>query len=105
MLPYFQDNSPIHTCSCVKRWFESNTIRTLQWPSNAADLNPIENVWALWKSTMKYQNIKTTEEVWRAAISAWNNLQNDQDLCKNLIDSMPRRLEEVILKNGNYTSY
>lgn len=89
----------------MKTWCEENCILRLEWPSNAADLNPIENVWALWKDEVRLEGVKTADELWRAASGAWQNIQRDPDIVNSLIDSMPRRLQEVIDKNGFYTSY
>ena len=84
---------------------ESYGFRILDWPSNAADLNPIENVWALWKQRINKAGIKTSEELWNTASNAWNSLKQDPDIVNSLIQSMPRRLQAVVNNDGYYTRY
>lgn len=34
---------PKHTAKVAKKWFTDHNINILEWPSQSADLNPIEN--------------------------------------------------------------
>jgi len=42
-----QDLAPCHCSKKVKKFLSDNNIAVLKWPGNSADVNPIENLWAI----------------------------------------------------------
>lgn len=47
IMTFMQDKSPIHMARVTSNWLaEQQHLRTMDWPARAADLNPIENLWA-----------------------------------------------------------
>src|SRR3979490_2242067 len=69
------------------------------------DLNPIEHLWDHAKNRLKEYPTppKGVWQIWERVEEVWNNIP--PELCQNLIESMPRRLEAVIKAKGGNTKY
>ena len=102
-----QDNCSIHTAHRVRQWFLNKNIELIPWPSKSPDLNPIENVWGLMvKHIRKLNNHPNNAQELEGIIEdAWENLSQEVDLARNLILSMPARLQAVLDANGAMTKY
>ena len=100
-----QDNDPKHTSRKVKQWMEDNNITLLNWPAQSPDINPIEHLWNHIKDRLKeYPRApKGVWELWERVAEVWNVVPSE--VCQNLIESMPRRLEAVIKAKGGHTKY
>lgn len=100
-----QDSAPCHTAKTTMKWFADNGISVLEdWPSNSPDLNVIENCWALMKTKVSEQRptseqalIETLKHVWTQEITP--------EYCRNLVRSMPARIQAVLKNKGNPTKY
>jgi transposase len=104
-LIFQQDNDPKHTSKKAKTWMEDNNIALLDWPPQSPDLSPIEQLWTHTKKELcKYPTYpKGVWEVWMRIEEVWNRIQ--PEVCQNLIESMPRRLQAVIKAKGGHTKY
>ena len=100
-----QDNDPKHTCKQVKEWLEEQDFRTMVWPAQSPDLNPIEHAWGYLKRRLaEYEHPpKGILELWERTQVEWNNIPAEE--CQKLIESMPRRVEAVLKAKGGYTKY
>ena len=100
-----QDNDPKHTSKKAKKWMEDNNITLLDWPAQSPDISPIEHQWVhLKRELSKYPTPpKGVWEIWERVVEVWTNIP--QEVCQNLIESMPRRLEAVIKAKGGHTKY
>jgi hypothetical protein len=100
-----QDNDPKHTCKKAQKWFKDHEYNVLLWPAQSPDLNPIEHLWShLKRKLAEYEEApKGILELWERAEAEWNKIE--PEVCQNLIESMPRRVEAVIKANGGYTKY
>ena len=100
-----QDNDPKHTSKKAQKWMEDHNITLLDWPAQSPDLNPIEHLWVHIKRELaKYSRAPTgVWELWQRVVEVWNAIP--PEVCQNLIESMPRRLEAVIKAKGSHTKY
>lgn len=100
-----QDNDPKHTSKKAKAWFNDHEYQVLSWPAQSPDLNPIEHLWHhLKRKLAEYQEPpKGILELWERVEGEWNKI--GPEVCQNLIESMPRRVEAVVKANGGYTKY
>ena len=89
----------------IRSWLSNSGIEVLEkWPGSSPDLNPIENCWAVFKKRVAQRKPtslnglkKTTAEVWATEIG--------EEYCKNLIESMPLRIQAVLKARGGPTKY
>ena len=74
-------------------WFQTKNARVLKWPGNSPDLNPIKNSWTLIKKKVSTSNPTTMDELKRIIKEIWGK-DIDQNVCKNLTDFMPSRIQK-----------
>lgn len=74
----------------------------LEWPAYSPDLNPIENLWSILKRRIgrTQSSVRNMDDLKTVAHSIW--LDVSQQVCTNLVASMPKRIEQVI-RNNNRT--
>ena len=100
-----QDLAPCHRANKVKRLFLEKEIRVLDWPGNSPDLNPIENLWAIVKLEARKKDCTTLEKMTQAILDIWFSDPKIEQHCSKLVDSMPKRVKEVIEKRGGHIKY
>lgn len=99
------DNARPHVAHCVNEYLQNVGIHKLQWPARSPDLNPIEHIWDMLKRSIKSppNPPQTINELRNAAVAAWENLS--QTNVRNIIQSMPDRMQAVIRARGGNTRY
>jgi hypothetical protein len=102
------DNDPKHTAKSISKYLAEQEFRTMAWPAQSPDLNPIENAWDQVKSAIydvsKYPKPASgLHELWRRVEKEWEAL--DADYLAKLYESMPRRMLACIKANGRWTKY
>lgn len=100
---YFQhDNDPKHTALDVKLWILYNT-KHLPTPPQSLDLNPIENLSAYLEEKVREHHISSKTTLKQVLLEEWEKIP--QEKCRNLVESIPRRLAAVSNNNGYATKY
>ena len=103
---FLQDSAPCHNSKVVTAWFKAHpSITKIVWPGNSPDLNPIENVWYWMKRRIAEDPPTNMPMLKEAIIKLWTTQMQDIQYLKNLRDSMPRRIEDVISRGGSTTKY
>ncbi len=103
---FLQDGAPCHRSKIVSSWFkERPNIQLIDWPGNSPDLNPIENCWAWMKDQLTDCNATSLPALQLEITRLWVTRMENSDYLRSLVESMPRRLQEVISKAGNTTKY
>ena len=100
-----QDNDPKHTCKKAKEWFKNSGIEVLPWPAQSPDLNPIEHLWEHLKRRPGGHPTPPggISELWERVEKEWEAIP--QSVCRDSVESMPRRVAAVIRAKGGYTKY
>ena len=97
------DNDPKHRSGICEDYVRRTGWEVLQWPSQSPDLNPIENLWAILDLRLRDRKPQSEEQLFLELKKGWEALPSD--LLTRLVDSLPRRLQEVIDNKGYPTSY
>jgi transposase len=99
-----EDNAPVHTARISRKFLKSKGIKKISWPAQSPDLNPIENVWLILKRNIQdFYQPKNVPEMPQAIQQAWEDLPTS--ILDHLIESMPRRMQEVIKESGGSTHW
>ena len=99
------DNDPKHTAKVVKEWLSKQSFKTLDWPAQSPDLNPIEHLWSIVKRRLnEYESPpKGMNQLWERVEEIWSKIS--PETCERLIESMPRRIKAVLEAKGKWTDY
>jgi len=98
-----QDNDPKHKAKKVLAYLASRDIVLLDWPSQSPDLNPIENLWHKLKTLVNAEKINKKADLVGGIKRCWESIGGDY--CRSLVESMPRRMDELVRNKGQWTHY
>lgn len=98
-----QDNDPKHKSKKVTEFLNQRRVKVLEWPAQSPDLNPIEHLWEEMEKRRNDENPRNRQELKDVLQKIWNDIE--PDVCQELVESMPRRLQAVIAAKGGPTKY
>ena len=97
-----QDNAPIQVTNKTKKFFNSRQTKILRCPSLRPDHNPIEDLWVTLSAKI-FANSKQYYSLRRLKNATVDEL--DQTVLKQLVESMPRRIQLEKINKGNTIFY
>ncbi|KAK3552767.1 hypothetical protein QTP86_022344 [Hemibagrus guttatus] len=98
-----QDNDPKHTSKSTSEWLKKNKMKTLEWPSQSPDLNPIEMLWHDLKKVVHAGKPSNVAELQQFCKDEWAKIPPQR--CNRLIASYGKHLIAVVAAKGGPTSY
>ena len=77
----------------------------MEWPAKSPDLSIIENIWLYKKRELQKSavDITTKNDLLREIQSVWRNIE--LDYMRNLYQTIPDRLKDVIEMKGHLTKH
>lgn len=99
------DNAPVHRSRLLSAYMEENNINTTSWPAQSPDINIIENIWLKLKRHLQStrNTIESKDQLIAEVTRFWQN--QSVEYVRQLYDTIPTRLLEVIKMKGNLTKY
>ena len=74
-------------------------------PSQSPDINPMEHLWSELDRRVRTRKKlpSSKQELWEALEEEWDNIE--PEFCQKLIDTMPRRITDVLKSKGGHTKW
>jgi transposase len=115
---FMHDLAPCHRSMVAKARFQARKIPLLSWPSNAPDLNPIENVWKVLKVLVRHRIRKVKESLGKkrerksdkmilqeAIHYVWENSEILKKIAIKCCSSVKERVEKIYKAKGKWIKY
>ncbi|CAF5082071.1 unnamed protein product, partial [Rotaria sp. Silwood1] len=96
-----KDSDPKHKSKQSKEWKRKNGIDCLPFLACSPNINPAENLWNILKIRVAMKKPNNVPALFRLIKQEWKKLP--LDFWKNLVESMEKRVDALILAEGDYT--
>ena len=102
---FMDDNAPVHRPNTAENYKDQNEVTSMEWPAKSPDLSTIENIWLYKKRELQKSavDITTKNDLLREIQSVWRNIE--LDYMRNLYQTIPDRLNDVIEMKGHLTKH
>ncbi len=105
---YFQqDNTQCYKAKIISDWFleHDNEFTLLKWPPQSPDLNPMEHLWDVLEREICIMDVQLTnlQQLQDAIMSIWTKISDKY--FQHLVESMPRRIKEVLKAKWGPTQF
>ena len=99
------DNAPAHTARMVQDFLQVQDVQVMEQPSLSPDVNPIEHLWDELGRAVRSRNNPplNLQQLRQTLVEEWNLIPRNRLV--TLVESMPRRLADIISANGGHTRY
>lgn len=99
-----QDGDGTHSAHMVRRWLSEQPVGWIEnWPSGSPDISIVENLWPILGQRMVGSKVRTADGLWRRLREEWEKIPIA--ICRNLADSMDKRLRLVRQTAGQPIKY
>lgn len=98
-----QDNDPKHTSSTAKEYLDIKKVKTMSWPSQSPDMNPIENIWGILKRKVELRKPTSIRSLKEIIKEEWKAVTKEQ--CQKLVNGMHERAFKLWSARGKHTKY
>ncbi len=101
-----QDGDSKHTAKVTQDWLKLHVPRFVtkdEWPANSPDINLIENLWKQMDDAVKGRHATTLKGLKRIIKDEWKKISLES--IKKLYNSYPRRLKQIVEREGGMSDY
>jgi transposase len=100
-----EDGAKYHFATKPTAYNDLHKVRRLWWPPQSPDLSPIENLWKQLKDAIsaRRHRIRSIVEMEVALKQEWARIT--EETLEKLVDSMPRRIKQMLKNKGGSIKY
>ncbi|GFV81357.1 transposable element Tc1 transposase [Trichonephila clavipes] len=91
-----------YTARNVKMWYLFHCKQQLHTPPQSPDINVIENLWTTLEIVVQKHQIRNKSHLKQVLQEEWDKIS--PDTTKKLVESVPRRLEDIIKAKGHHAA-